>query len=222
MSHSAMRQGFGRRIGMRHYPRPPVTPPCLAQAKSRAGAHLEVVFCDAQVHGGVGTGEGLGAHRLAVEQQLEAELLLVQGRGGEQCRPHAAFEPLRRLPGRTAHVLGCLRLARSALRGAVAERQRADQPLFRPGEAADLPLAEREGCPARVQPERLGREHEALAVVARALVQVVGRLPDDRHVIAHVGKLPVARQHAGERPRLVEHDLHAQAALAVAGVQLVA
>lgn len=143
---------------------------------------------DAEIHLREGAALGARAHeRRALvigAAQGEGERLPVQGRGGEQGRVHAALEPGRSVVVAGAHLVGRLRLVRYAGRCAIAQGDDGGELLAQIHVVGAVHHLVGAADPAGVQAERLGQQHELLAVVAHDAVELLALGPHEGQVVA--------------------------------------
>ena len=94
--------------------------------------------------------------------------------------------------------------------GSVAERHQGGQLLPQVDVVGSVHHFVGASHPTTVQPERLGQQHQLLAVVADDTVEFPAFGPHKRQVVAHVCEVHKPRLKASESPRLVKYELDVQ------------
>ena len=99
---------------------------------------------------------------------------------------------------------------RHPLRGPISERYHGGQLLAQIHIVSAVHHLEGAPDPAAVQSERLGQQHQLLAVVTQNAVELLALRPHKRQVVAHICEVHKPRLKAGKSPRLIKHKLNVQ------------
>ena len=110
------------------------------------------------------------------------------------------------------YLIDALDLVRCALRRAIADGNVGLDDLALVEDIGAWHLGITESHPACVHPECLGQQHQLLAIVADAVVQVVGFNPCHDQIIGHSAEFAVLGQRSLEGPRLILDELDVQPA----------
>ena len=146
---------------------------------------------------------------------LEAELLLVDGGRGKDGGLYAFAEPVREVCALSNGFEGFAPMLH-ALCGTYPEGNNAAQHLAFVNPQGIRRLFVRQSNPARVELQRLRKQHNALAVVTKPLVKAFAARPDEGDVVADVSEFAVVGLLGLETMWLVGDKLKVQSTLLVA------